>query len=448
MTETARPQTSQPKSAADTAPERAPADIDAADDRARRLIAQMGAAARACLGRLAAATSDDKTHALVAAARAIEADAEAILAANARDMAAAEARGLAPALLDRLRLDTDRLAGIVAAVDKVAHLPDPVGRTLASWQQPNGLAFERVATPLGVVGVIYESRPNVTADAAALCVKAGNAVILRGGSEAVETNRALHAAFAKGLASAGLPGEAVQLVPDQDRRLVAALLGATGVVDVIVPRGGRSLVERVEADARVPVFAHLEGLCHMLLDAAADPDRARDLALNAKMRRTGICGALETLLVHKDFAPHLPPILDALKAAGCALRGDAGVCALDAEATPASEADWATEYLDAILAVRLVDDLDAALDHIARYGSGHTDAIVTEDRGAAERFLAEVDSAIVLHNASTQFADGGEFGFGAEIGIATGRVHARGPVGPEQLTTFKYKVRGSGQTRP
>ena len=412
------------------------------------LMADLGARARSAFARLAPTNPSDKTAALKIAARDLSTRADEILTANAGDVERAKAAGLPKAMLDRLALDPDRLAGIVSALDAVAGLSDPVGRVLAQWQQPNGLQFERVSTPLGVIGVIYESRPNVTVDAAALCLKAGNAVILRGGSEAVDTNRALYAGLRRGLEQAGLPADAVQLMPSQDRALVSALLGATGMVDVIVPRGGKSLIERVEADARVPVFAHLEGLCHMYLDAEAAADTARDLVVNAKMRRTGICGALETLLVHRDFADRLPPVLSALKRAGCALRGDDRIQAIDADIAAASEADWTTEYLDAILSIRMVDDMAAALDHIARYGSGHTDAIVTENATTAEQFLAQVDSAIVLHNASTQYADGGEFGFGAEIGIATGRVHARGPVGPDQLTTFKYKVRGTGQVRP
>ncbi|HET6521230.1 MAG TPA: glutamate-5-semialdehyde dehydrogenase, partial [Geminicoccaceae bacterium] len=372
-----------------------------------------------------------------------------ILAANERDMAAARGRGLAPAMLDRLALDGRRVAAMAAGLETIAGLPDPVGEVMAEWTRPNGLRIARVQVPLGVVGVIYESRPNVTADAGALCLKAGNAAILRGGSESFHSSRAILACLRDGLAAADLPAAAIQLVPTTDREAVGIMLRMSEHIDVIVPRGGRSLVERVQAESRVPVFAHLEGICHVYLHAAADPDMAREVTLNAKMRRTGICGAAETLLVDRSVAERLlPPVLDALIGAGCEVRGDDGARALDPRVAPATEADWRTEYLDAIISVRLVDGLEEAIGHVNTFGSHHTDSIVTRDAAAAERFLAEVDSAIVMHNASTQFADGGEFGMGAEIGIATGRMHARGPVGVEQLTSFKYVVRGDGQLRP
>ena len=347
-------------------------------------------------------------------------------------------------------LDDSRVEAIAAAVESIADLPDPVGRRLATFERPNGLVIERVATPLGVVGIIFESRPNVTADAGALCVKAGNAAILRSGSDGFRSATVLADAMRHGLAEAGLPADAIQLVPTRDRAAVGAMLtGLDGALDVIVPRGGKSLVARVQAEARVPVFAHLEGVCHVYVHAAADLAMATRIVLNAKMRRTGVCGAAETLLVDRAAAPtHLQPLVRTLLDAGCAVRGDAATQAADPRVTPASDDDWRAEYLDAVIAARVVDDLDAAIRHIETFGSHHTDAVVTEDPEAAERFLREVDSAIVLHNASTQFADGGEFGFGAEIGIATGRMHARGPVGVEQLTSFKYQVRGSGQTRP
>jgi glutamate-5-semialdehyde dehydrogenase len=350
-------------------------------------------------------------------------------------------------MLDRLRLDPARLEGIAAAVDAVADLPDPVGQVIDSATRPNGLVLSRVRVPVGLIGIIYESRPNVTADAAALCVRSGNAVLLRGGSEAVHSNRAIHAALVRGLASAGVPEAAVQLVPTQDRAAVGAMLAAAGLIDMIVPRGGKSLVARVQADARVPVLAHLDGICHTYLHSAADPDKALAIALNAKLRRTGICGAMETLLLDSRF-PAGQAVVAALLDEGCELRGDARARALDPRILAASEEDWDTEYLDAILSVAVVDGLDAALDHIARHSSHHTDAVVSEDAAVCERFLSEVDSAIVMANASTQFADGGEFGLGAEIGIATGRLHARGPVALEGLTTYKWQVRGTGQVRP
>jgi glutamate-5-semialdehyde dehydrogenase len=374
----------------------------------------------------------------------------AILAANEEDLTEAKAKGQTAAYMDRLALNPDRIEAIAEAVESVAALPDPVGRVLASFERPNGLQIERVATPLGVIGVIFESRPNVTADAGALCLKAGNAAILRTGSDSFRSAFEIAEAIGDGLEQAGLPREAIRLVPTRDRAAVGAMLsGLDGNIDVIVPRGGKSLVARVQEEARVPVFAHLEGLNHVYVHARADLEMAKAIVLNAKMRRTGVCGAAETLLVDRACAgTHLKPLVAMLLDAGCAVRGDNDVQAADARVTEATEEDWRTEYLDAIIAVRVVDEFDAAIAHIETYGSHHTDSIVTNDRVAAERFLAEVDSAIVLHNASTQFADGGEFGFGAEIGIATGRMHARGPVGVEQLTSFKYRIHGSGQTRP
>ncbi|MFM2300807.1 MAG: gamma-glutamyl phosphate reductase [Pseudomonadota bacterium] len=411
------------------------------------LVARLARAGRSAQRALAQLDAPAKAAALHAAAAALRADEAAILAANARDVAAGEASGLTGAMLDRLRLDPARLAAIAAAVDQVADLPDPVGRVIDSSTRPNGMALCRVRIPIGLIGIIYESRPNVTADAAALCVRSGNAVLLRGGSEAVHSNRAIHAAMVRGLASAGVPAEAVQLLPTQDRAAVGAMLTAAGLIDMIVPRGGKSLVARVQADARVPVLAHLDGICHTYIHAAADPAKAAAIALNAKLRRTGICGSMETLLLDAQF-PAGQVVVAGLLDGGCELRGDARAQALDPRIVPASAADWDTEYLDAILSVAVVDGLDDALDHIARHSSHHTDAIVSEDAAVAERFLAEVDSAIVMANASTQFADGGEFGLGAEIGIATGRLHARGPVALEGLTTYKWQVRGTGQTRP
>ncbi len=413
------------------------------------LMADIGTAARAVAPVLAAAPSAQKEQALHAAAGAMRASVAQILAANARDMAEGAAQGLTPASLDRLRLDATRVEGIAAAVELVATLPDPVGRELARWQRPNGLDIARVAVPLGVIGIIYESRPNVTADAGALCLKSGNAAILRGGSECLHSSLALHGCLVQGLEAAGLPAQAIQLVPTTDRAAVGAMLGMSDFIDVIVPRGGKSLVARVQADARVPVLAHLDGNCHVYVDAEADLEMARSVVLNAKLRRTGVCGAAETLLVDQAVAhSHLAPLVKALLEAGCAVRGDAAAQAVDARVSPVMPEDWDTEYQDAVIAVGLVEGVEGAMNHIARHGSHHTDAIITGNAATAERFLAGVDSAIVLVNASTQFADGGEFGFGAEIGIATGRLHARGPVGPEQLTTFKYVVRGVGQTRP
>jgi glutamate-5-semialdehyde dehydrogenase len=411
---------------------------------------EIGRDARAAARMLALAAPARKNRALAAMAAAIRAARAAILAANAEDVAEAKASGAAAAFLDRLTLDAKRVEAMAAGIDVVRKLKDPVGTVLASWRRPNGMRIERVRVPLGVVGVIYESRPNVTADAGALCLKAGNAVILRGGSESFRSARAIHAALVEGLAEAGLPPAAISLVPTRERAAVGMMLaGLGGAVDVLVPRGGKGLVERVQSEARVPVFAHLEGVCHVYVDAAAKLAMAKAIVLNAKMRRTGVCGAAETLLVDRAGAgKFLKPLIAMLIDAGCEVRGDEAVRAADSRVKPVNEADWSTEYLDAIIAAGVVDGVDAAIAHIERYGSHHTDAIVTEDRPAAEKFLREVDSAIVLHNASTQFADGGEFGFGGEIGIATGRLHARGPVGVEQLTSFKYRIRGNGQTRP
>lgn len=410
----------------------------------------LGRRARAAARVIALAPDSLRNAALRAMAAALREHAASILAANALDLAEARANGQNAAFIDRLLLDAGRLDGVAEAVAGVADLPDPLGKVLSSWTQPNGLRFERVATPLGVIAVIFESRPNVTADAGALCLKSGNAAILRAGSDSFRTATEIAAALRQGLEAAGLPGDAIQLVPTRDRAAVGEILkGLDGAVDVVVPRGGKSLVARVQSEARVPVFAHLDGNCHVYVHAQADLAMARQIVLNAKLRRTGVCGSAETLLVDEAcVATHLPALVAALLDAGCAVRGDAATQALDARVTAATEADWATEYLDAIIAVKVVAGLDAAIAHVERYGSHHTDAIVTGDEAAAARFLAEVDSAIVLHNASTQFADGGEFGFGAEIGIATGRMHARGPVGVEQLCSFKYRVHGSGQIRP
>ena len=410
------------------------------------LIADMAARARRASLALARTSDAQKAAALHRAAATLRASAADILAANAADVERGRAGGLSAALLDRLRLDDARLAGIAEAVATVAGLADPVGQVIDAATRPNGLVLSRVRVPIGVIGIVYESRPNVTADAAALCVRSGKAVILRGGSEAVESNRAIHAALTAGLVAGGLPADAVQLVPVTDRAAVGAMLAAEGAIDLIIPRGGRSLVARVQAEARVPVLAHLDGVNHVFVDRSADPGMAARIVVDAKMRRTGVCGAMETLLVDRDW-PHAAALLDALAASGCALRGDAAACALRPGIAAAEPADWDTEYLDAIAAVAIVDGLDGALAHIAAHGSHHTDAIVAQDAAVAERFLAEVDSAIVLWNASTQFADGGEFGLGAEIGIATGRLHARGPVALEGLTTYKWLGRGSGQVR-
>jgi glutamate-5-semialdehyde dehydrogenase len=411
------------------------------------LITAMGERARAASRRLMQASTDARGAALRSAAAALRDAAPDVLAANALDMAAGTERGLSAAMLDRLKLDEGRLGSIADAVAAVADLPDPVGQIIDRTARPNGLVLERVRIPLGVIGIIYESRPNVTADAAALCLMSGNAVILRGGSEAVNSNRAIHAALVRGIAAAGLPGDAVQLVGTQDRAAVGAMLTAQGLIDIIIPRGGRTLVERVQNEARVPVLAHLDGICHTYVHADADPAMARDIVVNAKMRRTGICGALETVLIDQAY-PEAAGLIGALIDSGCEVRGDSGVAALDARVVPAADTDWGREFLDSIAAAAIVPDIDAAMAHITRHGSGHTDAILTEDAAAAARFLSEVDSAIVMHNASTQFAAVGKFGLGAEIGIGTGRMHARGPVALEGLTTYKWLVRGSGQARP
>ncbi len=409
----------------------------------------LGARARGAAAAVRDATPATRTRALEAMAARLAASTPAILAANREDVAAARRDGLAESLIDRLALDEKRLAGIVRAVEETAAFPDPVGAVMAEWERPNGLAMSRVRTPLGVIGVIFESRPNVAAEAGALCLRAGNSVVLRGGSDSHRSCAAIGLALRGGLQDAGLPADAIQIVPTTDRAAVGMMLaGLDGCLDVIVPRGGKSLVTRVQAEARVPVFAHLEGLCHTYVHADADPEKALAIVVNAKMRRVSVCGATETLLIDRAVAPRLlPPIAAALTERGCALRGDEEARALTPMAA-ATEEDWRTEYLAPILSVRVVGGLQEAMAHIATYGSSHTEAIVTENKEAAELFLAEVDSAIVVHNASTQFADGGEFGFGGEIGIATGRMHARGPVGAEQLTTFKYKVRGTGQIRP
>jgi glutamate-5-semialdehyde dehydrogenase len=412
-------------------------------------MAEIGRQARDAAAALALAPADAKTAALEAAAAAVRSRANEILAANEQDIGEAKQAGIGAALLDRLALDPKRLEAVARGLEDIAALPDPVGRVLAEWTRPNGLRITRVSVPLGVIGIIYESRPNVTADAGGIALKSGNAAILRGGSESFHSSRALVAALQHGLRTADLPEHAVQLVPTRDRDAVGMMLKMSGVIDVIVPRGGASLIERVQRESRIPVIAHLEGLCHTYVDGAADPEKARRIVLNAKMRRVSICGATETLLVDRKVAKTaLPPILADLRAAGCELRGDPAVLAIDPAAAPATEQDWFTEYLDAILAVRIVDGVGEAIHHINHYGSHHTDAIVTEDAAAAERFLREVDSAIVLVNASTQFADGGEFGMGAEIGISTQRLPPRGPVGAAELTTYKYLVRGDGQVRP
>jgi glutamate-5-semialdehyde dehydrogenase len=414
------------------------------------VMQEIGREAKAAARLLALASTAQKNRALAAMAGAIRADREAILAANSEDLADGKAAGLTGAFLDRLALNDTRIESMAAGIEVVRDLPDPVGKVTESWVRPNGMTIERVRVPIGVIGIIYESRPNVTADAGALALKSGNAVILRGGSDSHRSNRAIYAALVRGLRGAGLPEHAIALVPTRDRAAVGMMLqGLDGAIDVIVPRGGKSLVARVQAEARVPVFAHLEGVCHVYVDKAADLEMAKRIVLNAKMRRTGVCGAAESLLVDRAAAAtHLKPLVTMLLDSGCEVRGDPVVQGVDTRVKPASEEDWSTEYLDAIISAAVVDGVAAAIAHIERYGSHHTDAIITADQDAAEKFLAEVDSAIVLHNASTQFADGGEFGFGAEIGIATGKLHARGPVGVEQLTSFKYRVRGSGQIRP
>ena len=414
------------------------------------IMSELGRNARIGAKALAIATPEQKRTALLTAAGAINAHRKKILAANAKDMEAASTKGISKAFLDRLELTDARIDGIIEAVQTIAELPDPVGTTIAEWDRPNGLHIERVRTPLGVIGVIFESRPNVTADAGALCIKSGNAVILRGGSDSFHSSHALVDCLLDGLHLAGLPVECVQLVPTTDRAAVGEMLrGLDGNIDVIVPRGGKTLVARVQDEARVPVFAHLEGLVHVYIDKSADLEKAVSVTLNAKMRRTGVCGAAETLLVHRDVVKtHLNPIIDALIAKGCEVRGDVTVNANNPLTETATEEDWRTEYEDAIISVKIVDSLEAAIAHIEKYSSHHTEAIIAEDPIAVDKFFREIDSAILLHNASTQFADGGEFGFGGEIGIATGKMHARGPVGVEQLTSFKYRIRGNGQTRP
>ena len=415
----------------------------------RAEMERLGRAARAAAAELAHADPGTKTLALEAAAETLRRRVADLLTANAKDMEAARAKGLSSAMLDRLALDPARVEAMAEGLEAIARFPDPVGRVLAEWERPNGLKIARVSVPLGVIAIIYESRPNVTSDAGGLCLKSGNAAILRGGSESFHSSAAILECLQAGLRQVGLPEAAIQRVPTSDRAAVGILLTMNDFVDIIVPRGGRGLIERVQNESRIPVIAHLEGLCHTYVHAAADPEMARRIVLNAKMRRTGVCGATETLLIDRAVAQdQLGPILDDLVAAGCEIRGDETVCRLEPRAVPATPEDWDTEYLDAILSVKVVDGLDAAIAHIERHGSHHTEAIVTADTAAAEAFLDRIDSAIVLHNASTQYADGGEFGMGAEIGISTGRLHARGPVGAEQLTSYKYLVRGAGQVRP
>lgn len=412
------------------------------------MIERLAQDARIAYRQLAETTPAKKTQALKAVAQAIRMDTKKIIAANAHDMDAGRKAGMSKAMLDRLELNEKRVAAMARSIDDIAKLPDPVGRKLASFKRPNGLVIERISVPLGVIGIIYESRPNVTADAGTLCLKSGNAVILRCGSDSFHSSSAIAVCMQKGLKSAGLPLAAIQLVPSTERALVGEMLTATGLIDVIIPRGGKSLTERVRRESRVPTLLHLDGNCHTYIHAKADPKMALKVLLNAKMRRTGICGATETLLIDKAALSLLPKIADALIAEGCELRGDAAARKMDRRIKPATDEDWVTEYLDAILAIKTVGGVKEAIAHINRYGSHHTEAIITRDKKAAAQFLKEVDSAIVLHNASTQFADGGEFGFGAEIGISTGRLHARGPVGVEQLTTYKYVVKGNGQIRP
>jgi len=423
--------------------------LEAIDDLTGVML-ELGRRARAAAATLAFADPAAKVKALHAAADAIDDRRDDIMSANALDMRAAEGKGISKAFLDRLLLTDKRIDAMIEGLRTIADLPDPVGRVLAEWTRPNGMQIRRVATPLGVIGVIFESRPNVTADAGALTLKAGNAVILRGGSDSVNSTRAIHACLVAGLKAAGLPEDAIQIVPTTDREAVGHMLrGLGGAIDVIVPRGGKTLVARVQDEARVPVFAHLEGLCHTFIDKSADLQMAIDVTVNAKMRRTGICGATETLLVHRDVVDtHLKPVIDALVAKGCEIRGDEAVRALIPDAVPATEQDWQTEYEDAIISVKVVADVGEAIAHIGKYSSHHTEAIITEDAASVARWFNEIDSAILLHNASTQFADGGEFGFGGEIGIATGKFHARGPVGVEQLCSFKYLIEGTGQTRP
>jgi glutamate-5-semialdehyde dehydrogenase len=413
------------------------------------LMRGIGSAARAAAAELATVPTAAKNAALFQAAQNIRGRIGDIVTANERDVAAGEEKGLGRAMLDRLALDESRIEAMAAGLEDIAGLPDPVGAVIAEWDRPNGLHISRVRTPLGVIGVIYESRPNVTADAGALCLKAGNAVILRGGSESFHSSAVIMECLAAGLVAADLPTAGIQLVPTTDRAAVGEMLRMSEFIDVIVPRGGKSLIERITAESRVPLFQHLEGICHTYIDAAADPEMARRVAFNAKMRRTGICGATETLLIDRPIAPVvLSPIVDDLFSAGCEVRGDEATRAIDGRVLPATDEDWDTEYLDAILSVKIVDGVEAAIDHIARHSSRHTESIITEDPAAADLFVNRLDSAIILVNASTQYADGGEFGMGAEIGISTGKLHARGPVGVEQLTSFKYVVRGSGQCRP
>jgi glutamate-5-semialdehyde dehydrogenase len=418
-------------------------------DIAREMMA-LGKAARLASAELAMCGNEQRNAALSSAAMALRSSAKKIIEANRTDMDAASNAGLSAALLDRLMLDEERIEAVVLGIESICDLPDPVGKVLAEWDRPNGLNIQRVTVPLGVIGIIYESRPNVTADAAALCLKSGNAVILRGGSDSFHSSHAIYECMQSGLDSAGINIHAIQMVPTSDRAAVGYLLSSMAEwIDVVVPRGGKNLIKRVQEEARVPVIGHLEGICHVYLHSSADPSIARDVVLNAKMRRTGICGAAETILVDADVAKTLlPDVCNALMSAGCEIRGDSDVVAIVPDAKLATEADWTTEYLDAIVSIRVVEDVAAAMAHIATYGSGHTESIIATDSRIAEEFLRSVDSAIVLHNASTQFADGGEFGMGAEIGIATGRVHARGPVGAEQLTSYKYLVRGTGQVRP
>jgi len=413
------------------------------------LMQEIGKKARKASEILALSTTDAKNAALNAAAVAIRDAQSEIITANQKDMDIAKGRGLTGAMLDRLMLDRERIEAIASSIEAIARLKDPIGDVLGTNVRPNGLEISQIRVPLGVIGVIFESRPNVTADAGVLCLKSGNASILRCGSESTHSSRAIHACLVRGLAKAGLPEEAIQLIPTQDRAAVGELLRLSDYIDIIVPRGGKSLIERVQNDSRVPVMAHLEGICHIYVDGDADPEKAIAISVNAKMRRTGICGSAETLLIDKKVASsHMPAILKALHAKGCEIRGDKSVLAAFSDAVPATEEDWATEYLDAIISVKVVDGIEGAIAHIAKYGSNHTYSIISENAENAEKFLNEVDSAIVIHNASTQYADGGEFGMGAEIGISTGKMHARGPVGLEQLTSYKYQVRGNGQTRP
>lgn len=414
------------------------------------LMSELGVKARAAAGSLSLSSAEQRNQALRAAAVKLREHGETILALNRKDLDAARRRRLSSAMLDRLALDAERVEAMASGIEAISEMPDPLGRVLQAWQRPNGLEIQRVSVPLGVIGIVYESRPNVTADAAALCLKSGNAVILRGGSDSFESSREIHACLVAGLESAGISSDCIQMVSTRDRAAVGFLLSSmTEWIDVVVPRGGKSLIKRVQDEARVPVIGHLEGICHVYLHASADPKMAVEVVLNAKMRRTGICGAAETLLVDRAAAAELlPDVTAALVDAGCEIRGDTAVAAIIPGVKAADDSDWTTEYLDAILSIRVVENIDAAIEHIASNGSGHTECIVAADTDAADKFLRRVDSAIVLHNASTQFADGGEFGMGAEIGIATGRIHARGPVGAEQLCSYKYTVRGTGQIRP